>query len=125
MDATQIETLENELRKNTEILDSTFEQYNLKILSVAYSASLPDGDDVKTWLEMIAIEGNKLQLPKSVMISCLEVKINFYKNDRLLCSAATAIFPDKFNGYDTKEIHISQCGLISQATKVRIFATLG
>lgn len=74
---------------------------------------------------MIAIEGNKLQLPKSLFVHSLEVKINFYKNDRLLCSTATSIFPERFNGYDTIEIYISHYGLISQATKVRIFATVG
>ncbi len=125
MDEIQCETLENELRKNTEILESTFEQYNLKILSVAYSTSLPKGDELTTWLEMISIDGDKIKLPKSILAHSLKIIINFYQNDRLLCSTSTTVFPEQFNGYDTEELHISFCGLITRATKARIFATLG
>lgn len=121
MNTSEIEILENELKKNTEILENSFEQFNLKVLSVAYSGSKYDGD-ISFWIEIAAINGTKIMRMKGY--SCLEIKLNFYENDKLICSAKIQKYKDCFTGYDTLNGSAGVINLIQRATRVRIFATL-
>lgn len=123
MDVKQAEKIEKELRNNTEILDVSFAQFNLKVLSIAYSTCLDD-TGIIAWIELSSIVGSKLQLPKSNSSTSINVKINFYERDNLLCSTSRLLIANNFNRYNTIALNTSFHGLVSRATTARIFATL-
>ena len=123
MDIKECEVLEIELKKNTEILENTFERLNLKALSVAYSGNTRD-EGLRIWIELTTIDGARIKVPRNSCSAGAEIKLNFYENDNLLCSISETVYKDLFCGYDTVEIHLTFPNILSRTTSVRLFATV-
>ena len=123
MDIKECEVLEIELKKNTEILENTFERFNLKVLSVAYSGNTRD-EGLRIWIELTTIDGAKIKVPRNSYASRADIKFNFYENNSLLCSTSVSVDKDEFCGYDTVEIRLDYSNILSRASSVRVFATL-
>ena len=86
------------LKKNIQIITSTFEQYNLQILSVACKPCSEHDPDLQVFIELASIKG--ASIPDN-----LEVKINLYDAEGdLYLSSSCIVLADKFNGYDTIEL---------------------
>lgn len=121
LDAKTVENLENELAKNTEILESTTSKFNIRILNIAYSASCGNGN-ITTYIEFTTMDGSTIKKPKTS--TGLSFKINFYKDSRLLYSSSSYFDSDyiyNFSGYDTIHIFSNFNGLIEHSTSARIF----
>ncbi len=121
LDENVIESLLNELWKNTEILEHTLSSFNIKILNVAHS-KYGGGGHIQTHIEFTTIDGNKIRKAKNSI--GLAFKINFYNDSRLIYSSCANLYNDdinNFSGYDT--INILGCfdNLIEHATSARIF----
>ena len=123
MDIRECEALEIELKKNTEILENTFERFNLKVLSVAYSGNRQD-EGLNIWVELTTIEGSKIKIPRSTYTDGVAVKLNFYENDNLLCSTSVTVYKGEFCGYDTVSARLSYSNILTRATSVRLFAAV-
>lgn len=123
MDEIEYEELNVELTKNTSIFNESFEKLNLKVLSVAYKI---DYCNLKCWVEISAINGTEISLPANSTAKNVEIKINFYQNNRLIYSGGSSFNANNFIGYDTIEIEIDYCDdWIEKISSTKIYATLG
>ena len=127
LDAKVVENLEKELAKNTEILESIVSKFNIKILNIAYSASLGSGN-IDTYIEFVSLDGSDKIKNANVDKYCPEnaninFKINFYKENSLLYSTEGYYKISKFSGYDTIRVSAGYVHLIEYATSARIFIT--
>ena len=121
MELKDIEILEQELAKNTEILDYTFDSLNLKPLSVAYSGNTNNGS-LTTFVEFVSQDsGKKIFLKRDE--NCIYFKINLYEDNKLLCSYSQYYAAKNFNGYDTIKIRVDFCNAITRATSARLFVS--
>lgn len=123
MNEKEREILANELKKNTEILENLFEQYNLRVISIAFSGRSND-TQLDLWVEVSAIKGTKIKLPKDDAADVISIKVNYYENGNLLCSDYVDIDAENFGGYDTVHLCTYYTNLLNRATSARIFAVL-
>lgn len=123
MEINDVEALEIELRKNTEILENTFERFNLKVISIAYSGS-KYGDHISLYVELATINGDKIIVPKNRESDYIKIKVNYYENGNLLCSDKEDIHKNGICGYDTIEIGTSYFNIVSRATSARLYVTI-
>ena len=82
------------LKRNTEVVESTFEKFNLKLLDYAY---LPSDGWNCCWyiIELSTIKGN-------LMKEDAHIKLNFYDKDGgLVYSEDETISKDDVDGYNT------------------------
>ena len=100
------EDLAKELKRNTHILHSTFEQFNLKVLQVAYKpygiegAEEPNAD-CDCLVELVSM--NDEPMSKDAYI-----KVNLYDADENLISHDYQMIMSRdFSGYDTYSIYIT------------------
>lgn len=109
-----------QLIKNTEILESTFANCNLQVISLGYKI---DNCSFDTNIEIAIKEG---KLKNDVII-----KVNFYDDDNeLVCTSEETLYSDEFGGYDTITISSSDDdyyenkSILLKFKKARIFAKL-
>ena len=109
-----------ELKKNIQILTSSFEQNNLQILNLTCKPSSYGNDfDMEVLVEIASIEGARIP-------SHLYIKINLYDEDgELFSTNETLVEADTFNGYDTVVICCSDNNsrTLDVAVKGRIYVT--
>lgn len=107
--------LAKQLRNNIDILDVTFENYDLEVLSVGIS-----GVDEEGWFQVVVeiIEKNNEKLNESVSI-----KVNCYDEEGIIFSNSITVYADDFSGYDTFNIYLNEDNLIYKTNKIRVFAT--
>lgn len=107
--------LAKQLRKNIDVLDSTFEKYDLKVLSVGISGVEDDG-----WFQVVVeiLKKNSGKLDAS-----LDIKANCYDEDGIIFSKSTTIFAQDFSGYDTFIVYCQEDNLIYKTNKIRVFLT--
>lgn len=123
MELAEIEDKENHLIGQTEFLESTFEIFNLKPLSIAYSGDLRNGS-ITIYLEFVSIDNSKgIPIKKGDYDSDIYFKVNLYEGTQLLCSGCRSYNAKKFNGYDTIQFKIEFYNAISRATSARIFVS--
>ncbi|GEM_PF-3484501 len=111
--------LANELRKNMDILESTFEQNNLQLLRYTLRPYSDDDADCVLLIEFASLE--KYHSPDGR----LTIKANLYdKNDDLYLTSSHNIYLSDFSGYDTVELDLydNQRTLLN-AKSGRIFVT--
>lgn len=120
MELSEVESKEKLLVEQTEFLESTFEIFNLKPLSVAYSGGR--NGTITVYLEFISIDGNK-KIPIKRDDSDIYFKINLYENGKLLCSGYRSYDARNFTGYDTLQFRVDFCNTITRATSARIFVS--
>ena len=110
--------LAKELKKNTDVVESTFEKNNLKLLRFRYRPYGEDDADCVLLIEFSADEG--LEIPNSLFI-----KVNLYDdNDDIYLTDNTYINAETFSGYDTKALYLTDdSNALLRAKAGRIFVT--
>ncbi|WP_026661852.1 hypothetical protein [Butyrivibrio proteoclasticus] len=109
---------ENELKKNIEILDKTFDKFGLKVLNVGVKyANMVGGKGIKFYCEVMSDEN----LSEDIN---LKIKINVYSNDGSLISMGDGTLIGKdFTGYDTFMIVVFHEMIHTEAAKARVYLT--
>lgn len=109
------DVLAQQLRKNIDILDNTFEKYELEVLSVGIANVDEDG-----WFQVVIeiLKKNSEKLDVS-----LDIKVNCYDEDGIISSNSKILFAEDFSGYDTLVIHFQEDNLIYKTNKIRVFVT--
>ena len=110
--------LEKELVKNTDVLENIFTSYNLKFIDIAYSS--PSIGWINAYVEFTSLDGTSMIISED---ECMRIKINFYNNNKLLCSKHWDYYISSFRGYDTVTICGNIYNLIEDATSARLFIT--
>ena len=115
------EDLAKELKKNTQVIESTFSKFNLKVLQVAYQPYAEDGDedpdaDCDLLIELTSIN-------ERPMSGDGHVKINLYdENGDLIYHDNHMIFAEKFAGYDTYSFMLSHdCKTLRIAKSAKVY----
>ena len=87
------------LNRRLQILESTFEENNLKVLATGCKPCNDNDGDLLVYVEMVSLTGKKIK-------NDLLLKINIYNADgELYMSDSEDIYADEFNGYDTITIN--------------------
>ena len=110
----------NELKKNIDIIQATFEKFGLEVLNVGleYQGML-GGNGIKFYVEIL---GNEELDPDT----WYEVKINVYDKDGGLISMDSEMFlGDSFSGFDTMAVAVFGENIWQDAAKARIYFTKG
>ena len=115
------EDLAKELKKNTQVIESTFSRFNLKVLQVAYQPYAEDGDDepdadCDLLVELASLNGNP-------MPSNGHIKINLYdENGDLIYHDDHMVFAEGFAGYDTYSFMLSHnCKTLLVAKSAKVY----
>lgn len=107
-----------ELRKNTEVLESTFERAGLQYISHSWQLC-----NVKGGLDCyVEVTGD----PDNIKDNYLTIKANLYDADGSIIKMEFALINvEEFSGYETKNIMFYDEGLLFRVSKARIFAVRG
>lgn len=104
------------LKENIEILTGMFSRYGLEIINVTINESLYNDDEMTVLLEVLAND----YFVKSD--DFYDIKINAYdENGELITVGSRGIYFANFDGYDTKEIRLTESNICNRAAKVRIY----
>lgn len=98
----------NKLKQNTEIMETVFRKYNLKISGFNVK---PDDEGGVNYL--IELTGGQLK-------DAVQVKVNLYDADNTICAMESMVIGEDFSGYDTISIYFSD-GILDEAVKARVF----
>ena len=108
----------NELRKNTEVLEMTFEKAGLQVIQQSWQTCNIDGG-LDFYIE---VTGD----PDKITDEYITIKANLYDaNGEILKMQFGAIEIEKFSGYETKNLMFYDEGLLYKACKARVFAVRG
>lgn len=112
------ESLAKELKKNIQVMETTFAANNLQVLNVGCKPCGDNDADLDVYVEIASISGSSLE-------NDVDIKINLYDEDgELYMTDDTYVDSDTFAGYDTLTI---QCydsrHTLEQASKGRLYAT--
>ena len=102
-----------ELKNNTQVITSTFETSNLRVVDVSYHK----GVSFLAYVELVTIEG--ANIPYDVI-----VKINYYDHSGELYSSYSSdvVRADKFLGYDTITLYtLDDDYVLDHVAKARIY----
>ena len=108
-----------ELKKNIQIMSSTFERNNLQVLNVACKPYGNNDADLRLFVEIASIEGDTIPAD-------LNLKVNLYDADGdLYLLESSYLDSDSFQGYDTIEISCYDSGhTLDIARTGRLYVTL-
>ena len=108
-----------ELKKNTEILEMTFDKAGLQVIQQSWQIA----NDTEGWLDFyIEVTGD----PDKIEDKYLTIKANLYDADGEILSMGFATIEQAvFTGYETKQIMFYDDGLLFKACKSRVFAVRG
>ena len=106
------------LRENIQVITSTFESNNLRVLNIGCKPYNDDDADVSVYVEISTISGPSIPCD-------LEIKINLYDSNGILYMTKSEYLPeDEFNGYDTVEIECYDSShTLERAVSGRLFVT--
>lgn len=109
----------NELKKNTEILEMTFEKAGLQLIQQSWQSD----EDTDGWLDFyIEVTGD----PDKIDDKYVTIKVNLYDaSGDILSMESTSIGVEEFSGYETKHMRFYTDGLLCKACKARVFAVRG
>ena len=97
------EELAKELKKNTQIIQTTFSKFNLQVLQVGYRPYAEEGDDEPDADCDFMIEISSLD--NAPMKCNAYIKINLYdENGDLIDHDNKLVIADEFSGFDTFKI---------------------
>ncbi|WP_026661851.1 hypothetical protein [Butyrivibrio proteoclasticus] len=110
--------LAKELKKNTDIMESTFSRLNLQVLQYSYHPYSDDDADCELVIELATIEGDSIEFP-------LSIKVNLYDEEgTIITTEDKFINPDKFLGYDTFKISLyNNSRTLIEAKTARVYVT--
>lgn len=109
-------SLLSELKKNTEILEMTFEKAGLQVIQTSWKEYGDNG-----WLEFyIEVTGDPEKMQQDRYV---HIKVNLYDEEGdILTMDDGLIVVERFSGYETLNISFYEDGLLSKASKARVFA---
>ncbi len=106
------------LRENIQVITSTFESNNLRVLNVGCKPYSDDDADALVFVELTTINGSSIPCD-------LEVKVNLYDSNGVLYMSNSEYLPeDEFSGYDTLQIQCYDSShTLERAVSGRLFVT--
>lgn len=103
------------LNKNVDVVESTFSQNNLQVISYGF-CGISENGSMTLLIEIASINGNSIN-------SRVDVKANFYDEDGVIIySESRTVYEEDFAGYDTLNMYLNEDGLAFNAVKCRLFA---
>lgn len=120
--AAKKEMIENslrELRKNTEVLDATFERAGIQVIQQSWQVTGGIEGGLSCYVE---VTGDLDKIPDKYVT----IKANLYdENGEIVKMHFSTIGKETFTGYETKEIMFYDEGILFRSCKARIFAVRG
>lgn len=111
-----VNTIAKNLNKNVDVVESTFTQNNLQIISYGFCGIRENGN-MTLLIEIASINGSAIN-------SRVDVKANFYDEDGVIIYFdAKTVYMEDFTGYDTLDLYLGEDGLAFNTAKCRLFAT--
>ena len=106
----------NELKKNIEIMEGTFDKFGLEVLNVGVTfVDAYRGNKIDVYCEVMSKEAVDIY-------DDIYIKVNFYKlNNELLIMGSEGIDLDDFSGYNTVKIETIGKDLFTDAVKARLY----
>lgn len=111
----------NELRKNTVIIDATFEKIGLQVVKQSWQMHDAYDGGLICYLEVMGSLDN-------VPVDCNQIffQSNLYDTDGdIIYSESTNVYKNEFVGYDTYRMYFTEKDTIDRAVSARVFAGLG
>ena len=103
------------LNKNVDVVESTFSQNNLQVISYGF-CGISENGNMTLLIEIASINGSSIN-------SRIDVKANFYNEDGVIIySESKTVYEEDFAGYDTLNMYLNEDGLAFNAIKCRLFA---
>lgn len=119
MAKTDKEMIQKQLNKSTEILEMTFDKFNLQVIGYGFCGIQQHNGWMELLIELTLTPGEKLT-------DNISIKANFYDEDNTIIFYENKfINADKFLGYDTIHMYLNEDNLAFNTVKCRIFATKG
>lgn len=113
------ELIQKQLNKSTEILEMTFNKFNLQVIGYGFCGIEVHNGWIELLIELTLTPGEKLE-------EDITIKANFYDEDNtIIFSCDNNIYADDFSGYDTIHMYLNEDNLAFNMVKCRIFATRG
>lgn len=113
------ELLQKQLNKSTEILEMTFDMFNLQVIGYGFCGIREDNGWMELLVELALKPGERLE-------ENVAIKANFYNEDgTIIFSCNNDIYFEDFSGYDTVHMYLSEDNLAFNMVKCRIYATRG
>ena len=108
--------LARELKRNTDVMETTFRKHSLKILQFSYQPYSDDDADCEMLIEIGTIKDE--DLTENVL-----VKVNLYNEyGEIYDTSSKMILADDFDGYDTLKIHLYNNGrTLIEAKSARVY----
>ena len=111
----EIQTIIEQLKKNTEVLDALAETLNIKIFHIGYS--LDEDYAVTAMCDIVSLDGKGIS-------NNIAVKFSLYdETDSLIGTSSTYLWAEKFKGFDTLEFYFNDDNIGLYVQKARVFAT--
>lgn len=111
-----INAIAKNLNKNVDVVESTFSQNNLQVISYGFCGIDEDRGSMTLLVEIASINGNSIS-------NRVDVKANFYDEDGVIIySESKTVYEEDFAGYDTLSLYLNEDGLAFNAVKCRLFA---
>lgn len=112
-----VNTIVKNLNKNVDVVESTFTQNNLQVISYGFCGIHGDNGWMQLLIEVASIDGASIN-------NSVSVKANFYDEDNIIIySYDTELDEDDFAGYDTLHLYLNEDNLAFNTVKCRLFAT--
>lgn len=109
------QTIVDQLKKNTDVLDALVETLNIKILHIGYSVN--DDYTIRAMCDVISLDGRGIS-------NNIAVKFNLYDTSQALVGTSSEyLWVEKFKGFDTLEFYFNESNLAVSANKATVFAT--
>lgn len=110
-----VNTIAKNLNKNVDVVESTFSQNNLQVISYGF-CGINESGNMALLIEIASINGNSIS-------SNIDVKANFYDEDGIIIySESTMVYEEDFTGYDTLKLCMWEDGLAFNVAKCRLFS---
>ena len=93
-----IKAIINSLNKNVDVLESTFEKYNLQVINYGFCGIDISNGWMQLLVEIASIDG-------SVLSDDINIKVNLYdEQNTIIYSQDIYVDQNDFSGYDTADL---------------------
>lgn len=108
--------LAKELKRNTKLMEHTFEKFNLQVLQFTYRPCSDNDADCKLIIELETID-------EEMMEDDASIKVNLYdENGEIILTQECFIDSEEFDAYDTFELSLyNNSRTLIEAKSARIF----
>ena len=111
-----VKTITNNLNRNVDVLEATFEKYNCQVISYGFCGINTSNGWMEFLVELATIDGTHLT-------DDIHIKVNLYDEQNIIIySYDVEIDQEDFSGYDTLHFYLNEDNLAFDATRARLFA---